>query len=67
MRPACHQLVRLHGAAVTSGVLFFLRVQTQGGSGATNGGTPAAQQDTAGDDDDIALVNRFNVRATTRS
>ncbi|CAM9339680.1 unnamed protein product [Ectocarpus sp. 6 AP-2014] len=36
-------------------------VKTQGGSGATNGGTSAAQQDTVGDDDDIALVNRINV------
>ncbi|CAN0426276.1 unnamed protein product, partial [Ectocarpus sp. 8 AP-2014] len=36
-------------------------MKTQGGSGATNGGTSAAQQDTAGDDDDIALVNRINV------
>ncbi|CAM9770763.1 unnamed protein product, partial [Ectocarpus sp. 4 AP-2014] len=36
-------------------------MKTQGGSGATNGGTPAAQQDTAGDDDDIALVRSINV------
>ncbi|CAB1116884.1 unnamed protein product [Ectocarpus sp. CCAP 1310/34] len=36
-------------------------MKTQWGSGATNGGTPAAQQDTAGDNDDIALVNSINV------
>ncbi|CAN0559836.1 unnamed protein product, partial [Ectocarpus sp. 12 AP-2014] len=36
-------------------------MKTQGGSGATNGGTPATQQDTAGGDDDIALVNSINV------